>query len=121
MDVSEFWTRFFQLKPDSATTTPTANVNSHNPWFAKFWENVFSCRLDQSTCDVDNQNLMAEIPNYREMDNMVSYTLMAVEAIIRGTRAASQQFCQNDHLCSDILNINRQRGPLLYNSKYPTI
>lgn len=120
-DVSEFWARFFQLKPDSTSTAPTANVNSHNPWFAEFWEEMFNCRLDQNGCDVDNQNLNTRMPAHREMDNLVSFTLMAVQAIIRGTRAASQQFCQNDHLCSDILNINRQRGPLLYNSKYSAV
>jgi len=73
------------------------------------------CRLDLVTggCNVANQNLASlNLPQ----DLYTPYTLMAVDAIIRGVKEAARKYCLSDKPCSDLLNVDRETK--LFNCKY---
>lgn len=95
-DVSQFYDAFRNMKPAD---------NTHNPAFKQFWEEKFGCSLSGGSCDVANQNL-ADIGE----DPYVPFTLMAVDAIISGTKDASMEYCNGIHLCSEMLNRELSRG-----------
>jgi len=115
-DVDSFWNDFFQMKPNTGINAGLPNVNSHNPWFTKFWEEKFGCTLGISgspnSCDVDNQNV--QDTGINRFDTYVPYTLMAVDAVIRGIKDSSQKYCSAKHLCSQLLNRADGRGLHLY-------
>lgn len=108
-DVDEFWTSLWQWKPDTGSNALNASVNTHNPWFAQLWSQVFNCTI--TSCNIANQNLKNHLPAY---DKTVPYTLLSVDAIIRGVRQAASS-C-GDHFCSNLLNIANSRGPVLYSN-----
>ena len=112
-DVTAFWNDFYKMKPDTASPSSSSDVNTHNPWFAELWEKTLGCRIDLNTCDPANQDLRSEILSD---DPMVPFTLMAVDAIIRGTKAASMSQCGSEFVCSQLLNIKESRGSAIFNS-----
>ena len=97
--VTRFWTYFYNLKPDTGSNTGP-NVNKHNPWFTQFWQDMFNCRIDLGTCDL-NRDLQGMVP---DSDVYVPFTLMAVDAVIRGVQQATQTYCGGAQLCSELLN-----------------
>ena len=103
-DVSQFYDAFRNMKPAD---------NTHNPTFKQFWEEKFGCSLSDGSCDVANQNL-ADIGE----DPYVPFTLMAVDAIISGTKDASMQYCNGIHLCSEMLNRELSRGLKIWQGMY---
>ena len=106
--MTKFYEDFRSMKPGTG-----AGQNNYNPFFQKFWEEEFSCSFDGGTCDITSNNL-----NHIGEDSYVPFTLMAVEAIIRGTKAASQRYCSGIHVCSELLNRDESRGLKIWNCKY---
>ena len=106
-DVRQFYRDFRAMKPGSG-----AGQNNYNPFFRAFWEAKFSCSFEGGTCDISNKNL-DDVPE----DPYVPFTLMAVEAIIRGTKAASMRYCGGIHVCSELLNRDESRGLKIWNCK----
>lgn len=114
-DVDEFYTRFSQWKPDQGSSTTNENINTHNPWFNEYWQNKFSCRLDLGNCNVASQSLQGRV---NQTDPLVPFTLMAVDAIVRGAAAAITSQCSDGSLCSELLNRRDSRGSSIYNSRF---
>ncbi|XP_045174045.2 metabotropic glutamate receptor-like isoform X2 [Mercenaria mercenaria] len=111
-DVINFYNKMFMLKPDTGSNSGDANVNLYNPWFTKFWEEAFECSFAAATCDLADQKLEDKIDR---SDPYVPFTLMAVDAIIRGVKEAAQTKCGNIHVCSNLLNPDKSRGTDLFN------
>lgn len=113
-DVQNFYNKLFLMEPDTGSNTGGANVNMYNPWFTKYWEETFECSFEAGTCDLANQRLETKIDR---SEAYVPFTLMAVDAIIRGVKAAAERRCGNIHVCSNLLNPGNSRGNDLYNCK----
>lgn len=113
-DVQNFYDKLFLLEPDTGSNIGGANVNMYNPWFTKYWEEAFECSFEAGTCDLPNQRLEDKI---ERSEAYVPFTLMAVDAIIRGVKAAAERRCGNIHVCSNLLNPDNSRGNDLYNCK----
>ncbi|KAL4223422.1 hypothetical protein ACF0H5_016892 [Mactra antiquata] len=111
-DVSTFYSNLFLMEPDSGNNIDGLGVNTYNPWFTTFWEETFECNFAAGTCDLPNQRLEDVVDR---TDPYVPYTLMAVDAIIRGVKNAALAKCGNIHLCSNLLNPGNSRGTDLYN------
>lgn len=103
-DVTDFWTDFFQMLPNNGSNSGQPRVNSYNPWFSKFWEDKFKCSFALATCNVTDQNLRDVMDG---SDAYVPFTLLAVDAIIKGVTNASITVCGDIHLCSNLLNVGR--------------
>ena len=101
-DVEAFYSYIRNLKPAA---------NTYNPYFAKFWEQKFKCSLAAGDCDLTKD--LSDIGR----DPYVPFTLMAVDAIISGTKAASLHYCKGIHLCSELLNRDESRGVNIWNCK----
>lgn len=102
-DVDLFYNHFRRMKPAD---------NTYNPFFAQFWEQKFNCSLAAGTCNVTIQSL-SDVGS----DPYVPFTLMAVDAIIKATKDASEQYCNGIHLCSELLNRDESRGVNIWKRK----
>lgn len=95
--VEEFRLYYGNLKPEN---------NKHNPWFNEYWQEKFNCylpgepRVYPVPCETDKQSLYDF-----SMDTYVPYTIMAVDAIIKGVDLARATQCPYaDKLCSGFIN-----------------
>ncbi|KAL3856568.1 hypothetical protein ACJMK2_011303 [Sinanodonta woodiana] len=96
-DVSRFYNYLYSLKPSSNAY--------NNKWFTEFWENTFECSINSNNyvrvCNTSMEDLRTKAPT----DMYVPYTLMAVDAVMKGVKVATAQYCQQQYsLCSDLMN-----------------
>ncbi|KAK3587263.1 hypothetical protein CHS0354_034407 [Potamilus streckersoni] len=96
-DVNRFYSYLNSLKP--ATNT------YNKKWFTEFWENTFECNIEHNMYLRDCNTSKEDLGTKGLTDMYVPYTLMAVDAIMKGVKTATAQFCQQQYsLCSDLMN-----------------
>ena len=93
-------------------------LNSKNPWFHEYWEDVFKCSLSQhgnneTKCDPSTQSLLDPVVNYRQ-NSKVTFTMDAVFAFAHAVQDMINVHCNGTTLCAEILDFNgRIKGKLL--------
>ncbi|XP_071094247.1 metabotropic glutamate receptor 3-like [Haliotis cracherodii] len=101
--INAFKNYWYDLKPNNSTS------GIDNKYLTKYWEERFNCEVDgtSNACVLATQSLRDELDVY------VPYTIMAVDAIIRGVYNAATKACNIYDLCSDLLNIGN-RGTAIF-------
>lgn len=87
--------------------------NDYNPWFGKYWEEVFQCNMPngggskyQKDCDPDLQKLTAT-----GLDPAIPYIIKSVDAVAYGIDMARKNKCPGSHtLCSSFRNAPNKWG-----------
>ena len=92
----EFNDYFTSLKP---------STNS-NPWFAEYWESVFSCSFNMSQniidhCNESAQSLSDDI-NYYQQNSKVPFVLDAVYAFAHAIHNMLNSVCGNITVCDEV-------------------
>ncbi|KAK6192482.1 hypothetical protein SNE40_003940 [Patella caerulea] len=103
--VEEFKAHWAGLRPDARTDGVV------NPWLMEYFQQEYNCRFDingAGKCNTTVNRLSDDV-----IDVYVPYTIMAVEAIIKGVKAAAEEKCSGNNLCSDLLNLENQ-GTVIY-------
>lgn len=97
--INDFNDYFASLNPENYTS---------NPWFTEYWEDVFSCSLNQTSmalpCNVQSQKLTSK---YTFADRGgIAYVVDAVYAYAHAIQNMINDFCSNctETLCSGILH-----------------
>ncbi|XP_067683879.1 metabotropic glutamate receptor 3-like [Haliotis asinina] len=102
--VNAFKNYWNNLKPNDKSS------GIDNTYLTEYWEDRFNCKVGgtSNACVLATQSLRDDL------DASVPYTIMAVDAIIRGIYAAAKKACTVYDLCSDLLNIGN-RGTAIFN------
>ncbi|XP_050409339.2 metabotropic glutamate receptor [Patella vulgata] len=103
--MNEFKTHWTGLRPDALTDGVV------NPWLMEYFQQENNCRFDLSGASKCNTTINKFKGD--DIDVYVPYTMMAVEAIIKGVKAAAEEKCSGNNLCSDLLNLENQ-GTVIY-------
>lgn len=93
-------------------------LNSRNPWFHEYWEDVFKCSLSQhgnyeTKCDPSVQSLLDPVVKYRQ-NSKVTFTMDVVFAFVHAVQDMINVHCNGTTLCAEIIDFSgRIKGKLL--------